>query len=117
MICRNEDGAVVGNINLFHIIRLGMQTATVGYFVGVPHVQKGYATEALQLVLHFAFKKHRLHRIEADIQPHNEPSISLVKRAGFTLEGYSRRLVKIAGKWRDHERWAILAEDWSKKGH
>ena len=108
---------MVGNINLFHIIRPGMQTAHVGYFVGVPHVKKGYATDALQLVLRFAFKKCRLHRIEADIQPLNKPSIYLVKRAGFTLEGYSRRLVKIAGKWRDHERWAILAEDWSKRRH
>ena len=36
----------------------------------------------------------------------------LVRGAGLTREGFSRRYVKIAGRWRDHERWALLAEDW-----
>jgi ribosomal-protein-alanine N-acetyltransferase len=112
LICRREDGAILGNMNLFHLIRRSVQSVTTGYFIGAPHVRQGYATEALQLVQRFAFRNLKLHRIEASIQPHNKASIALVKRAGFTLEGYSRRLVKIAGKWRDHERWALLAEDW-----
>ena len=112
LICRRDDGAIVGNINLFNIVRLGVQNAIVGYFVGAPYARQGHATEALQLVLRFAFGKLKLHRVEASIQPHNKASIALVKRAGFVLEGYSRRLVKIAGKWRDHERWAILVDDW-----
>jgi len=114
LICRRDDGAVVGVISLFNIVRLGVQNAITGYFVGAPHVRQGYATEALQLVLRFAFRRLRLHRVEASIQPHNAASIALVKRAGFALEGFSRRLVKIAGKWRDHQRWAILVEDWRK---
>ena len=114
LICRHGDGAVVGNINLFNLVRLGVQNAITGYFVGAPHVRRGYATEALQLVLRFAFRRLKLHRVEASIQPHNAASIALVKRAGFAREGYSRRLVKIAGQWRDHERWAILVEDWRK---
>jgi len=112
LICRRDDGAMVGVINLFNIVRLGVQNAITGYFVGAPHVRRGYATEALQLVLRFAFRQLRLHRVEASIQPQNAASIALVRRAGFALEGYSRRLVKIAGKWRDHQRWAILVEDW-----
>lgn len=112
LICRREDGAILGNMNLFHIVRRNVRFATIGYFIGAPHVRQGYATEALQLLLRFAFRKLKLHRLEASIQPHNKPSIALVKRAGFRFEGCSRRLVKIGGKWRDHERWAILAEDW-----
>lgn len=69
-------------------------------------------TEAIQLVLSYAFNDLKLHRIEANIQPHNTASLALVKRAGFTNEGYSRRYLKICGRWQDHERWAILAEDW-----
>jgi len=113
MICRQEDGEPVGSIGLFHIVRRNTKTAFVGYSIGAPHMRQGYATEALQLMLKFAFRKLRLHRVEASIQPHNAPSIATVKRAGFTYEGCSRRLVKIAGQWRDHERWSILADEWS----
>lgn len=112
LICDRETGALLGGMNLFHFLRRGMQSVTLGYFIGAPHMRQGYATEALQVMLRFAFGRLKLHRIEADIQPHNRPSIALVKRAGFTCEGYSRRLVKISGTWRDHERWALLAEDW-----
>jgi ribosomal-protein-alanine N-acetyltransferase len=52
-----------------------------------------------------------LHRVEANIQPNNAASIALVKRCGFRLEGFSPRYLKIAGEWRDHERWALLADE------
>ena len=67
--------------------------------------------EAMLLVLKHAFKKMKLHRLEANIQPNNPSSIALARNCGFTKEGYSRRYLKVSGKWRDHERWAILAED------
>ena len=69
-------------------------------------------TEAVQLMLKHAFEHLKLHRLEANIQPRNIASIALVERAGFTREGYSRRYLKICGRWRDHERWAIIADDW-----
>jgi ribosomal-protein-alanine N-acetyltransferase len=67
---------------------------------------------AIQLILRYAFTKLKLHRVEANIQPENLASLALIKRAGFTREGYSRRYLRIGGRWRDHERWALLAEDW-----
>ena len=69
-------------------------------------------TAALQLMLEYAFKELRLHRLEANVQPRNVSSIALIKHAGFVREGYSQRYLKIGGRWRDHERWAILYEDW-----
>ena len=68
-------------------------------------------TEALGLVLDYAFRQLRLHRLEANIQPENAASIALVERLGFHREGYSPRYLKLGGRWRDHQRWAIVAED------
>jgi [ribosomal protein S5]-alanine N-acetyltransferase len=112
VICRKEDGEAVGGISLFEVIHRSRKSGVVGYLIGAPFFRQGYATEALQLVLRFAFRQLKLHRIEANIQPHNAASLALVRRAGFTCEGHARSFLKIAGKWRDHERWAILAEEW-----
>jgi ribosomal-protein-alanine N-acetyltransferase len=68
--------------------------------------------EAIQLVLREAFVELRLHRLEANIQPGNQASLALAKGAGFKREGFSPRYLKISGRWRDHERWALLADDW-----
>ncbi len=69
-------------------------------------------SEGLELVLARAFEELALHRLEANIQPGNQPSLSLVQRAGFVREGFSERYLKIGGRWRDHERWAIRSEQW-----
>lgn len=115
LICRVDDRAIVGSINLSQIFRGGFQSAYLGYHVGAEFARQGYMTEALELALKYAFEKLRLHRLEANIQPGNSASIALVKRAGSVREGFSRRYLKIGGRWRDHERWAIIAEDWKAK--
>jgi ribosomal-protein-alanine N-acetyltransferase len=112
LICRVEDGAIAGSINLSQIFHGGFQNAYMGYFIGAQYAGQGYMTEAIQLMLRYAFDHLKLHRIEANIQPQNIASIALAKRAGFVREGYSQRYLKICGRWRDHERWAILAEVW-----
>jgi ribosomal-protein-alanine N-acetyltransferase len=112
LICRLEDGAIVGQINLNEIVRGVTQQAYIGYHVFAPFQRQGYMTEGVDLALRYAFRGLKLHRIEAGIQPGNERSIALVKRLGFRYEGTARRLLKLAGRWRDHERWAILAEEW-----
>ena len=114
VICRTDDDAILGAINLSQIFRGGFQSAYLGYHIGASFVRQGFMTEALKLVLKYAFGNLRLHRLEANIQPSNRASIALVKRAGFVREGFSRRYLKIGGRWRDHERWAIIAEDWKE---
>jgi [ribosomal protein S5]-alanine N-acetyltransferase len=115
LICLKEDGAIMGSIALSQIFRGGFLSAYLGYQIGAEFARQGYMTEAIQLMLRHAFVDLKLHRLEANIQPGNVASIALVKRAGFVREGYSRRYLKICGRWRDHERWAILVEDWRKQ--
>jgi ribosomal-protein-alanine N-acetyltransferase len=67
----------------------------------------------LGLVLDEAFGSLGLHRVEANIQPENQASIRLVQKCGFRREGFSPRYLKIVGQWRDHERWALLTEEWT----
>ncbi len=112
LIRRRADDAILGALGISQISYGQFRSAYLGYEIGAPFARQGYMAEALELVLHYAFVQLRLHRLEANIQPQNEPSLALVARLGFTHEGYSRRYVKIGGKWRDHERWALLVEDW-----
>ena len=114
LICRVLDKRIVGAINLSQIFMGPFCSAYLGYYIGAPYAHQGYMTEALQLMLKFAFKQLKLHRLEANVQPRNLASIALVKRAGFVREGFSRRYLKIGGRWRDHQRWAMLAEDWNQ---
>ena len=112
LVCRVGDGRIVGSMSLTQIVRGNFRSAYLGYYAGEPYAGRGYMTGALGLLLRHAFERLKLHRVEANIQPRNAASLALVKRAGFVKEGYSRRYLKICGRWRDHERWAILAEDW-----
>ncbi len=110
LVCREQDDAIVGFFNLSQITRGYFQSAYLGYAVGKPYAGQGYMRAGLELVLRHAFLTLRLHRIEANIQPDNHASIALASGAGFRREGFSPRYLKIGGRWRDHERWAILAD-------
>ena len=112
LVCRRADRAILGFFNLSHITRGSLQSAYLGYAVASQFANQGYMREGIELVVREAFATLRLHRIEANIQPGNQASIALARGAGFAREGFSPRYLKIGGRWRDHERWAILAEDW-----
>lgn len=114
LVHRREDDALVGVFNFSEIVRGAFQSAYLGYYGFAPFSRRGYMTEGMALALEIAFNRLKLHRVEVNIQPSNARSLALARRVGFTREGYSRRYVKIAGRWRDHERFAMLAEDWRK---
>ncbi len=115
LVCRRADGVLLGSINLSEIVRGPFQSAYLGYWVGAPFQKQGTMREALPLMLARAFETLGLHRLEANIQPSNHASLALVKGAGFRFEGLARRYLRIAGRWRDHEHWVYLAEDWPRR--
>jgi len=112
LVCLDADDAIAGTLNLSQIFRKLFQNAYLGYQLFYGFTGNGYMTEAVAVALRHAFVDVGLHRIEANVQPVNRSSIRVLRRNGFEKEGFSRRYLKINGRWRDHERRAILKEDW-----
>jgi ribosomal-protein-alanine N-acetyltransferase len=109
-------GELAGVINVSEVVRGSFNSAYLGYYAFAPHAGRGFMRAALALVVERAFRDYELHRLEANIQPENLRSQSLVRLLGFRLEGYSPRYLRIAGRWRDHERWALTCEEWKGEG-
>jgi ribosomal-protein-alanine N-acetyltransferase len=107
-IFKIDNDELIGTIGLFHVMRGPSQSAMVGYSLSKNHNGKGYTTEAVKLVLDYAFTTLKLHRIEAGVMPHNIGSIRVLEKAGFEKEGISKSNVKINGKWEDHQVLAII---------
>lgn len=110
VVCDRTDDAIVGGININNIVRGRFQSAALGYWASASVAGRGYMSEAIKLVIGYAFGPLALHRLEANIQPGNDASIRLVKRNGFRYEGYSPDYLFIDGAWRGHERWAVTRE-------
>ncbi|USO00341.1 MAG: GNAT family N-acetyltransferase [Phycisphaeraceae bacterium] len=112
LIVRRDDGAIVGRLAITAIERGPFLNGRFGYWIGDGFTGRGYMTEAIRLGVRRAFTKMGLHRIEANIQPHNAASRRAVAKAGFRLVGYSPNYLQIRGRWVDHEHWAITKEMW-----
>ena len=105
---------LAGVVNINEIVRGKFRSGYLGYYSFLPHNGHGYMAAGILAVISKAFRELKRHRLEANIQPGNDRSSQLVRRLGFRLEGFSPRYLKIAGRWRDHERWALTAEDWAR---
>ncbi len=112
-IFRNDDDALLGGISLSNVRRGVAQCGALGYWIGEPHARHGYMSEALRLITEFCFGQLALHRIEAACLPENEASQKLLRRAGFTQNGYARKYLKIQGEWHDHLLFSLLTEDFN----
>ena len=107
---------ILGYLAANEIVHRSFQSGYLGYWAAAEHAGQGYLRDAVALAIHHFFtrRRFRLHRLEANIQPENHRSIALAKACGLRLEGVSPRYLKIGGRWRDHERWAVTLEDWRR---
>lgn len=96
----NLDGDLVGTINT-HTCDLRCGTFRYGLAILSEHQRKGYASEAIQLVLRYYFEERRYQKVNAEVFSFNEPSIRLHERLGFTVEGRLRRMIYSAGTYHD----------------
>jgi ribosomal-protein-alanine N-acetyltransferase len=110
-IFRRSDGILVGGLTLGQVRRGVAQATSLGYWMGEPYAGKGHMTDAVRALAPFVFQTLRLRRIEAACLPSNAASIRLLERVGFVREGYARSYLCIAGEWRDHLLYALLATD------
>jgi ribosomal-protein-alanine N-acetyltransferase len=116
LVVHNASKELAGVINISHIVRASFRSAYLGYYAFSGFEGRGLMRQGMLLVLRHAFRELKLHRIEANIQPRNVASRRLLLKLGFAREGYSKRYLKISGRWRDHERWVLLVEDFRPQG-
>lgn len=112
LIKRLTDHSIIGVININEIVMGVFQSGYLGFYVFKEYSGKRLMSEGLSLVLFYYFKQLKLHRLEANIQPDNKKSILLIKSKNFRHEGFSQKYLKINNMWRDHERFAMTAEDY-----
>jgi [ribosomal protein S5]-alanine N-acetyltransferase len=101
-------GELVGNISLTQIVRGNAQHAQLGYGLAAAAQGNGYMVEAVTAVVDYAFVDLALHRVAATYVPHNRRSAAVLRRAGFTVEGYARDYLLLDGRWEDHILTAIV---------
>ncbi|MEW2522346.1 GNAT family N-acetyltransferase [Actinacidiphila alni] len=116
LVVNDEDSGIVGKVNVANIVRARFRNASLGYDSYLPYSGTGRMTEGLRQVVDRCFTSYPdglgLHRLEINVQPDNSRSVAMAKRLGFRLEGYSPRMLYINDAWRDHERYALTAEEW-----
>lgn len=112
---RTTDDAIIGRIALGNVVRGAWRNATLGYWVAADAGGRGHATEAARLICAFAFERAGLHRVQPAVIPRNRRSIRVVEKAGFRHEGRALRYLNIAGRWEDHDIFAMTVEDWADR--
>ncbi|MFD0858781.1 GNAT family N-acetyltransferase [Roseovarius aquimarinus] len=110
-LIRREDERLLGAITLDNIRRGPSQSGTLGYWIGEAYARQGYMREAIPAVVHYAFDRLDLSRIEAACLPSNTASRGLLEKSGFKYEGVAQSYLQIGGRWRTHVLYAALRGD------
>lgn len=112
VISLNASGKVIGTVLLFRF-DAGSARAELGYVLGRAHWGQGLMEEALRAFCGHLFTAAGLRRLEAEVDPANEPSNALLARLGFVREGRLRkRWVGKDGAAYDTNIYGALAEEW-----
>lgn len=98
---------IIGTVS-FGNLRPAFQTCQIGYKLDPLYQHQGYATEALDACISIAAAEMNLHRITAYVLPDNQPSIRLLERLDFELEGTARDYAIVNGQWQNHLQYARI---------
>jgi ribosomal-protein-alanine N-acetyltransferase len=105
------DGDIVGQLNIWGVMRGSLCSATIGYWVSERFAGHGITPTAVAMATDLGFAELGLHRIEICLRPENGPSLRVVQKLGFRYEGLRRRYIHIDGDWRDHLAFSLVRED------
>jgi len=106
-----HNNALVGGLTLSNIRRGVTQAGALGYWVGAPFAGQGLMSEAVAVLVPYAFDTLGLHRLEAACLPDNTASMRVLEKNGFAREGLARKYLKINGAWQDHVLFALVEDD------
>ncbi|MDQ3070043.1 MAG: GNAT family N-acetyltransferase [Acidobacteriota bacterium] len=114
-IALRADDRVIGTVTIFQIDN-DHRRAEIGFALGRAQWGNGYASSAVTALIRFAFETLDLHRIEADPDPQNAASISVLVKQGFKREGFLRERYWLNGEPQDAEYYGLLRREWRKGG-
>ena len=104
-----------GEVNLNSVMRGAMQSGTIGYWIDEAKAGNSYVSEAVLVLMKFAFEELRLHRMEICIVPRNANSRRVVEKLQLREEGIAERFLEINGIWEDHVRYGFTIEEWQDR--
>jgi len=113
-VARRSDDTLLGTCTLWQLDEANRRSE-IGFALGRRHWGQGLMSEALGTLFDFAFGDLGLRRLEADVDPENKASISLLEKLGFRREGYLRERWLVAGKVADSLMLGLLARDWRNR--
>jgi ribosomal-protein-alanine N-acetyltransferase len=105
-----QTAELVGAIGL--VISRAHARAELGYWVGLPFWNRGYATEAARAVLRFGFEALELNRIYAQHLVRNPASGRVMQKVGMRHEARLRHHIQKWGRFEDIDLYGILVEEW-----
>ncbi|WP_242908134.1 GNAT family N-acetyltransferase [Actinomadura terrae] len=108
------DGALVGNVNT---VDADPRAGRFGYGIAIGHryQRRGYAREAVELLLAFMFGERRYHKCEVGVYAFNEPSLRLHRSLGFVVEGRLRDHEYFAGAHHDLVLLGLTAAEFAER--
>ncbi|HRI64194.1 MAG TPA: GNAT family N-acetyltransferase [Polyangium sp.] len=87
----DANGSAIGGIGLHPLDDVHRKTAELGYWLGIAHWGRGFATEAVRAIVEYGFSQLPLERIQAGVYDWNEASSRVLLKANFQFEGRMRR--------------------------
>lgn len=111
-VTRRKGGELIGHAALFGATPKD-RCATFGIFLGPEHQNRGYGSDAVQLMVRYGFVELGLHRIELQAFAFNPRAIAAYEKAGFVVEGRRRQTAWRSGGWHDDVMMGLLADEWA----